>query len=161
MAVIVRDAKLGDAWELIELIFEFKQHLIKLGAKTINRNPQVLKSGVALEVGSTFRNDNWKYIVAEREGTLIGFLIGQIERCAPTDEYESCLRIMGDYLTSKSMGNARILQKMWDRLISWGVKKGVGYTFGMIHPGNQPAIKVAKAVNFKHHMTQFLRLEGD
>jgi hypothetical protein len=156
MAIKVREAQLVDVWDIIEMVCEFREHQKELGVKTIAKDRQVLKGGTALEVGLTFRDPQWKYIVAERDGELIGFMVGCIEKCGPTSEYESCMRVHGDYLKDKTLGNPRVLQKMWDLLLKWGHEKGADYYFGMIHPGNQPSIKTAKFAGLKHHMTEFI-----
>jgi len=158
MAIQVRQAKLADVWELLEMLLEFRNQQRELGVRTIAQNPGVLRGGTVIELGLTFNDPQWKYIVAEKDGLLVGFIVCHIERCGPTDEHEFCMRIHGDYLKEKSMANPRVLQKMWELLDTWAKSKGAEYYYGLIHPGNQPSIKVAKHVGFKHHMTQFLKM---
>lgn len=157
MATKIRPAKLSDVWELKNLIIEFRQHLANLGVKTIAKDENVLRGGTVIELGLTFENPNWCYIVAERDGELIGFIVGSIEQCGPTDSATLCMRIHGDYLRDNALSNPRILQKMWDALDKWGKSKGAEYYYCLIHPGNIPSIRTAKYVGFKHHMTQFIR----
>src|SRR5574343_1306624 len=158
MAIKIREAQLKDVWQLVEMVIEFRLKQQEIGVKTIAKEMDVLRGGTILELGLTFHNPQWKYIVADKEGELVGFIVGCVEQCGPTEEYHHCLRIHGDYLKEKSLGNPRILQKMWDVLDTWAKDNGAEYCYGMIHPGNQPSIRTAKYAGFKHHMTQFIKI---
>lgn len=160
MAIKVREAQLTDVWDLIEMVIEFRETQKEIGVKTIAKRPDVLRGGTVLELGLTFNDPAWKYIVADKDGTLVGFIVGCLESCGPTNEWDLCMRVHGDYLTEKSLANPKILLKMWELLDKWSQEKGAKYCYGMIHPGNQPSIKTAKYLGFKHHMTQFVKIYG-
>jgi len=155
--VKVRDARIYDIPQLRDMLVEFYNWQRKLGNK-IYTNGQLLEGGVTIELGAGFHNPMWKIIVAEREGSIIGLLIGILEHCGAIEKFTHCIRIKADYMKDSSLARPEILRKMWHRLVGWGTEFNVGYYYGLIHPGNQPSIKVAKEVGFRHHTTQFLRL---
>jgi hypothetical protein len=155
--VKIRDARVYDIPQLRDMMVEFINWQRKLGNK-IYTNGQFLEGGVTIELGAGFHNPMWKIIVAERDGIILGLLIGILEHCGPTEKFTNCVKIKADYMKDSSLARPIILRKMWQRLVNWGTDFNVGYYYGLIHPGNQPSIKAAKEVGFRHHSTQFLRL---
>lgn len=154
----IRDAKIYDIPTLESLMYDFLRHQTSLGNKIYATNELHLRGGITIQLGIGYSDPRWKIIVAERDNRITGFLIGILEPCAATEKYVSCVRIHADYMLDDSMNRGRILKKMWQELEKWGRKNGAGYFHGFIHPGNQPSIRAAKEVNFKHHTTQFLKV---
>lgn len=157
VSIKIRDARIYDIPQIIDIMEEFVNWQIRLGNKTYT-NGDHLRGGLTIEIGSSFYDNRCKMIVAEKGGIITGLLIAVLEHCSPTDKFVNCVRIKADYIKDKSLRRPAILRAMWDKLLSWGDKFEAGYYYGLIHPGNQPSIRTAKEVGFRHHTTQFLRL---
>ena len=156
-SIKIRDARIYDIPQIVDMMEEFVQWQRRLGNK-IYTNGSMLRGGVVLEVGASFHDNMCKVIVAEKNGIIVGLLIAQLEHCGPMDKFATCVRIKADYIKDKSLRRPAVLRAMWNKLLNWGGKFEVGYYYGLIHPGNQPSIRTAKEAGFRHHTTQFLRL---
>jgi len=156
-SIKIRDARIYDLPQIIDIMEEFINWQIRLGNK-VYASGDHLKGGLTIEIGSSFYDNRCKMIVAEKGGLIVGLLIASLEHCSPTDRFVNCIRIKADYIKDKSLRRPAILRAMWDKLLTWGEKFEAGYYYGLIHPGNQPSIRTAKEVGFRHHTTQFLRL---
>ena len=161
MAIIVRRAKVSDLPQLIDKMCEHAQGQKDFGVKTIAKDPQVVQGGMMIELGGCFLLPNYRIVLAEKDGDIVGYVIGVLEHCPPIDEYIKAVRIRADYINDKSLAAPKILTAMWNEIYKWGRAEGAGYFYGLIHPGNQPSIRTAKHAGFKHHMTQFLVLTSD
>jgi hypothetical protein len=161
VAIKVRKAKISDIPQLIDKMCEHVEVQKKLGVKTIAHDPMVVRGGISIELGGCFLMPNYRIILADKEGDIVGYVIGVLEHCPPIDEYVKAVRIRADYVSEKSLAAPRILEAMWNEIYKWGKSEGAGYFYGLIHPGNQPSIRTAKHAGFKHHMTQFLVLTTD
>ena len=157
LTIKIRDARIYDIPQIVDMMEEFILWQKKLGNK-IYTNGNMLRGGLVIDIGASYHDPMCKTIVAERGGVIVGLLVGQIEHCGPTDRFANCIRIKADFVKDKSLYRPRMLRAMWDKLLEWGKRYDVGYYYGLIHPGNQPSIRTAKEVGFKHHTTQFLRL---
>lgn len=153
----VRKATIPDLPQLVEKQVLFYQTLQQKGAKDIAVNPDTLRGGVIMELGYGFQNPNWLYIVATKDDTVIGFMISILEMCAPIQGDFKCVRIHGLYLENDTLGGPAVLNAMWGMTESWAEEQGAGHFYANIHPGNQPSVRAAKSMQFKHHYTQFYR----
>ncbi len=157
MKVKIRRAKISDIPQLEDLLFEFYRIQRNLGVKTIVENDNVLKGGVAIELGSGFMSPNWMCIIAERAGDIIAVMIGVVEFCTPTASALKCVKITTNYLVDNSLAGPRVLIGIWGLMKDWATENGAEFFYSNIHPGNQPSIRAAKHVGFKHHFTQFYK----
>jgi hypothetical protein len=156
--VIIRDARIHDIPQLEDMMIAFLLHQITLGNRLITKEPAQLKGGLVIELGMMYNDPGSKIIVAERNNQLVGFLIGVLEFCEPVCRFLKCVRIKADYMEESSIARGLILRKMWETLEEWAWKNGAEFFYGLIHPGNQSSIRVAKEVGFKHHFTQFVKI---
>lgn len=157
MKIKVRRARVSDIRQLQDRLFEFCEIQKKIGCKDIAKNADVLWGGIAIEIGNGFNNPNWMCVVAVKDEKLIAFMIGILEFCAPTSEDLKCVRIHANFLDEDSLVGPRIIISMWGMINSWAKEAGAGYFYANIHPGNQPSVRSAKKIGFKHHYTQFYR----
>lgn len=155
--VTIRQARLADMPQLEDLLIEFYEIQRRRGNRTLASNPNVLRGGVMVELSMNWANDNCRIMVAERDGVLLGFFIAEIIFCRPIEEYHKCVWVRGDYVKGKSLLNPIILERMWSQIYKWGESQGASYFFGDIHQSNQPSIRTAKSVGFKHYFTRFLK----
>lgn len=158
--IIIRSARLADLPQLEDLLVEFYETQKKRGNKTLANNPDVLRGGVMAELSMNWLNPNCKIMVADKSGELLGFFIAEIVNCRPIEEYHRAAWIRGDYVIPRinSLLRPVILKKMWSEIHKWSVQNGVSYFYGDIHQSNQPSIKTAKSVGFKHYLTRFMKL---
>ena len=157
MKIKVRKAKVSDIRQLQERLFEMYEAQKKIGCKDINKNSDVLWGGIAIEIGNGFSNPNWHCVLAEKDGDIIAFMIGVLEFCSPVAEDFKCVRIAASFLDENSLAGPKILTKMWEAINRWAKDMGAGHFYANIHPGNQPSVRTAKKIGFKHHYTQFYR----
>jgi hypothetical protein len=157
MKIKIRKAKISDIPMLVEKVYDFYSILKDKGAKDINQDDQVLRGGITIEIGNGFSNPNWLCVVAVKDDRLLAFMIGILEFCSPTAEDMSCVRIHANYLDVDSLVGGKVLLGLWGLMEDWARERGVGYFYANIHPGNQPSIRTAKKIGFKHHYTQFYR----
>jgi len=153
----VRRAKVSDIRQLQEKLFKFYEIQIGKGCKDINKDPDVLWGGIAIEVGNGFSNPNWYCVLAEKDGEVIAFLIGILEFCSPIAENLKCIRVAASFLDEDSFAGPKVLTKMWEMLHNWAKDMGAGHFYANVHPGNQPSIRTVKKMGFNHHYTQFYR----
>jgi hypothetical protein len=156
--ITIRDARIHDIPQLEDMMIVFLHRQIELGNRLITKEPNHLKGGLVIELGLMYNDPMTKIIVAERNGELVGFLIGVLEFCDPVSRFLKCVRIKADYIEETSLARGLVLRKMWETLEDWAQKSGAGFFYGLIHPGNQSSIRVAKEVGFKHHTTQFVKI---
>lgn len=153
----IRKAKMTDIPQLVGLIEEVMQNEIRLGNRTVARNPEHLRAGVMVQMGQMFgRPDVRIEVTTNGTDRVIGFVIGMIEMCPPTEDHLRCLRIWLDYINDDTLAGPKLGLKMWERVHQWGKEQGAGYTFAHILPKNIPSIRIAKHVGFRHHYTQFI-----
>ena len=157
MKIKVRKAKVSDIRQLQEKVFEMYETQKKIGCKDINKDSDVLWGGIAIEIGNGFSNPNWHCVLADKDGEVIAFMIGVLEFCSPVAEDFKCVRIAANFLDENSLAGPKILTKMWDMINGWAKDMGAGHFYANIHPGNQPSVRTAKKIGFKHHYTQFHR----
>jgi hypothetical protein len=157
LKIKIRRAKISDIPELVDKLLDFYTTLKDRGAKDIVKDDQVLRGGITIEVGAGFSNPNWLCVVADKDGSLIAFMIGILEFCSPIGEDMKCVRIHANYLKEDSLVGPRVLTGLWGLVEDWARENGAGHFYANIHPGNQPSIRTAKLVGFKHHYTQFYR----
>lgn len=157
---IVRRAKIEDLPELIDMCVESALIQVKHGNQLFSDDPNVLRGGFVIEAGMLFHSPRARIVVAQREENLIGYLIGTLEDCGPTEKFFRCVKIRGEYLrpAMNSLQRPLVLLTMWETLRKWGIQMGADYFFSFIHPGNTPSIRVAKRGGFKHNMTQFVNI---
>lgn len=153
----VRKGQFKDIPQLVEKLVQFYNTLTERGARDIALDPAVLRGGVVIEVGVGFQSSNYQVIVAEKDDDLIGYMIGILEYCSPIQKDMKCVRIHATFLDGDSLANPRLLQSMWSLMEDWAKESGAGHFYANIHPGNQPSVRVAKRIGFKHHYTQFYR----
>jgi hypothetical protein len=157
MKIKVRRVKVSDIRQLQEKLFDFYEIQKKIGCRDINKDSNVLWGGIAIELGVGFNNPNWYCVVADKDGELIALMIGVLEFCSPIAEDLKCVRIRANFLDEDSLIGPKILSKMWGMLNNWAKDMGAGHFYANIHPGNQPSVRTAKRIGFKHHYTQFYR----
>lgn len=157
MAIQVRKAKLADIPKLVDKLHDFYDFLKQKGAKDIASEDNVLRGGITIEVGTGFSNPNWFCVVADKDGELIAFMIGLLEFCTPTSEAFKCVRVHANYLNESSFVGPKVLMGLWGLMEDWAKENGAEFFYANIHPGNQPSIRAAKQIGFKHHYTQFYR----
>ncbi len=157
MKIKIRRAKLSDIPQLMDKIHEFYGVLKERGARDIAQDDRVLRGGIAIEVGNGFSNPNWFCVVAERGEDIIAFMLGILEFCSPIGEYFKCVKVQGTYLENETLAGPRVLMGMWGLLEDWAKENGASFFYANIHPGNQPSVRAAKKIGFKHHYTQFYR----
>ena len=120
-------------------------------------NPDVLRGGIVIEIGNGFTNPDWFCVVADRGREIMAFMIGILEFCSPVEQHLKRVRIHANYNNDDSLASPRLLMSMWGLMEDWAKERGAGYFYANIHPGNQPSVRAAKRVGFKHHYTQFYR----
>jgi hypothetical protein len=157
MKIKVRRAKVSDVRQLQEKLFKLYEIQKDIGAKDIAKDNDVLWGGSTIEIGTGFNNPNWHCVVADRDGELIAFLVGILEYCSPVAEDMRAVKIHANYLENDSLIGPRVLMSMWGLMEDWAKENGAGHFYANIHPGNQPSIRAAKKIGFKHHYTQFYR----
>lgn len=157
MKIKVRRAKVSDIPQLVDKVEDFYEILKSKGARDIAQDGNVLRGGITIEIGQGFNNPQWFCVVADKGGEIIAFMIGILEYCGPIDESLTRVRIHANYLNEDSFIGPRLLEKMWGEIEEWAKQNGAGYFYANIHPGNQPSVRVAKKIGFKHHYTQFYR----
>jgi hypothetical protein len=157
MKIKIRRAKISDIPQLVDKIVNFYDILKEKGAKDIARDENVLRGGTTIEIGNGFSNPNWLCIVAEKSGEIIAFMIGILEFCSPVSEQFKCVKIYSTYSEDDSMVGPKVIISMWGLIQDWAKEQGAGYFYANIHPGNQPSVRGAKYLGFKHHYTQFYR----
>ena len=157
MAIKVRRAKVSDIRQLQEKLFEMYGVQIEKGCKDVNKNPDVLWGGIAIEIGNGFANPNWYCVLAEKDGNIIAFMIGLLEFCSPVAEDLKCVRIAASFSEENSLVGGRVLTKLWELINNWAKDVGAGHFYANVHPGNQPSVRGVKHLGFKHHYTQFYR----
>ena len=157
MKTKIRQAKIFDIPRLLERVYEFYEVLKTKGAKDIAQDVDVLRGGIAIEIGNGYVNPNWYCVIAERDKDIIAFLVGILEFCAPVSEHFKCVRVHGIYLENDSLVGPKVLFALWSLLEEWAKEYGASYFYANIHPGNQPSVRAAKKMGFKHHYTQFYR----
>jgi len=153
----IRRAKISDIRRLVDKMCEFYGILKSKGAKDIVRDDEVLRGGVTIEIGNGFNNPHWLCVLAERGEDIIAFIVGELEFCSPIGEFLKCMRIRATYLEDDSLVGPRVLLGLWSLVEDWAREHGAGFFYANIHPGNQPSVRAAKRVGFKHHYTQFYR----
>jgi hypothetical protein len=157
VAIKVRRAKVSDIRQLQEKLFEMYEIQKKIGCKDVNKSPDVLWGGIAIEIGNGFSNPNWLCVLAEKDGEIIAFMIGLLEFCSPVAEDLKCVRIAASFSDENSLVGPKVLTKLWGLINNWAKDVGAGHFYANIHPGNQPSVRGAKHLGFKHHYTQFYR----
>ena len=157
MRIKVRKAKLSDIPQLVDKFQDFYTTIRDLGARDINKNDDVLRGGIVIEIGQGFNNPNWFCVVGERVGEIVSYMVGALEFCSPVSEHLRCVRICGNYLKDDSLIGPKIIIGMWGLVQDWAKENGAEYFYCNIHPGNQRSIRAAKHIGFKHHYTQFYR----
>ncbi len=157
MKTKIRKVKIGDIPRLVDGIFDFFTILKTKGAKDIVKDDEVLRGGITIKLGNGFSDPNWYCVVAERGEELIAFMIVTLEFCSPIDEHFKCVRVQANYLKDDTLAGPRVLMGMWGMVEDWAKEHGAGYFYANIHPGNQPSVRAAKRIGFKHHYTQFYR----
>lgn len=153
----VRRAQIKDIPQLVDKLTEFYSGLIQRGARDIANEGVVLRGGVTVEIGVGYQSPNFNVIVAEDGNDIIGFMIGILEGCSPIQHDMKCVRIHATSLNNDSLAGPRILTSMWELMYDWAKENGAGHFYANIHPGNQPSVRAAKKMGFKHHYTQFYR----
>ena len=153
----IRKAKVSDIPRLMDKVHEFYDILKTKGAKDIAQDDSVLRGGIAIEIGTGYNNPNWLCILAERGEDIIAFMVGILEFCGPTSEALKCVRIHASFLKEDSLIGPKIIRSIWGEIVEWAKENGAGYFYANIHPGNQPSVRGAKHLGFKHHYTQFYR----
>lgn len=161
MKIKVRRAKIQDVPQLVERIKDFYDIIKTKGARDLAQDESVLKGGIVIEVGNGFVNPNYYCIIAEKDGDIVAFMIGVLEFCSPVCEYLKCVRIHANYLNNDSLAGPKVLTAMWKLMEDWAEEHGAGFFYANIHPGNQPSVRAAKSIGFKHHYTQFFKLVGE
>lgn len=156
----VRRAKIIDIAAVIEKLFKFYQILRDKGARDIAQNDGILRGGTIIEVGNGFANPNWFCAVATKDQEVLAFMIAVLEFCQPICEYHKCVRIHADYQETDTFVGPKLLTAMWDLIETWAEENGASFFYANIHPGNQPSIRAAKSIGFKHQYTQFFRPVG-
>lgn len=151
----VRRAKYQDVPQLVDRLVEFYSGLAQKGAKDIETREAVLRGGVVAEVGTGIDNPHWHCIVAVKDLEVVGFMIGILQPCSPIQSDFRCVRIHAMFLDNDSLAAPKILKSMWGLMDSWSKENGAGHYYANIHPGNQPSVRAAKSIGFKHHYTQF------
>lgn len=157
MKIQIRKARISDIPSLVDKVQKFYSFLKERGARDIAHDEAVLRGGIVIEIGAGFSNPNWLCVVAVRGVEVVAFMVGILEYCSPTSEYHRCVKIHADYLENDSLVGGRVLLGMWGVIESWAKDHGAGYFYANIHPGNQPSVRAAKSIGFKHQYTQFYR----
>ena len=157
MKIKIRKAKVSDIPRLMDKIHEFYDTLKAKGARDIAHDDAVLRGGIAIEIGNGYNNPNWRCILAEKGDEIIAFMVGILEFCGPTSEVLKCVRIHANFLKEDSLAGPKVLKSIWGEIDEWAKENGAGYYYANIHPGNQPSVRAAKHMGFKHHYTQFYR----
>lgn len=153
----VRRSQYKDIPQLVEKLVQFYGLLKDRGARDIVPNPEVLRGGVVIEVGVGFQSPQYLFVVAEKDDEIIGYMIGILEHCSPIQKDMRCVRIHATFLDNDTLASPKILTSMWSLMEEWAKENGAGHFYANIHPGNQPSVRAAKRVGFKHHYTQFFR----
>ena len=153
----IRKAKISDIPSLVDKLQKFYSFLKDRGARDIAHDELVLRGGIVIEIGAGFSNPNWLCVVAVKDGEVVAFMVAMLEYCSPIAEYHKCVKIHADYLENDSLAGGKVLLGMWGMLESWAKDNGAGYFYANIHPGNQPSVRSAKSIGFKHQYTQFYR----
>ncbi len=157
MKVQIRRAKVSDVKQLQEKMFDLCVKQKDIGAKDVAKDDNVLWGGSTIEIGTGFSNPNWYCVVADRGGDIIAFMVGILEFCSPISEDLKTVRIHALSLENDSLIGPRVLMGMWGLMEDWAKECGAGHFYANILPGNQPSIRAAKKIGFKHHYTQFYR----
>ncbi len=157
MSIKIRRAKVSDIPRLLNGVYNFYNILKVKGAKDIAQDEDVLRGGIAVEIGNGYTDPNWYCVIAERDKDIIAFLVGILEFCAPTSEHLKCVRVHAIYIDNDSLVGPRVLMGLWSLLEDWAKEYGGEFFYANIHPGNQPSVRAAKKMGFKHHYTQFYR----
>lgn len=157
MATKIRKAKYADVPYLIDMVYEVLEGERNRGSKIL-ADGMLLRGGAIIEFATVFNEPNCRVVVAERDNKLIGFIIGIIEHCRPTERFDKCLRVWMDYIKDDTLALPETLSKMWEHIRDWGHKNGGEYAFCHILPGNVPSIRAAKHAGFNHHYTQFINV---
>ena len=69
---IVRNARISDIPQLVDMMMEFAEIQKKFGNKIYAANSDALRGGICIELSLAFDNPAWKIIVAQRKDSLIG-----------------------------------------------------------------------------------------
>ena len=162
MKIKIRKAKIIDIPSLVDKLFMFYTYLRdEKRAIDIAKDDNVLRGGIVIEVGNGFSNPNWQCVVAVQDSEIVAFIIGILEFCAPISEHHKCIRIHANYQDSGTMAGGKILLSLWSLLEVWAKEQGASYFYANIHPGNQPSVRAAKHIGFKHQYTQFYKSVTD
>jgi hypothetical protein len=153
----IRRAKITDIPSLVDKVQKFYSFLKDRGARDIAHDDAVLRGGIIIEIGAGFSNPNWMCVVAVKNSEVIAFMIGILEYCSPISEFHKCVKIHADYLDDNSLVGGKVLLGLWRVLEAWAKESGAGFFYANIHPGNQPSVRAAKSIGFKHQYTQFYR----
>jgi hypothetical protein len=156
----IRRAKISDIPSLVDKVQKFYTFLKDRGARDIAHDESVLRGGIVIQIGTGFSDPNWFCTVAVKDQEVIAYMIGSLEYCAPTAEYHKCVKIHAmhnDQGNTDSLVGGKVLLGLWGMMETWAKECGASYFYANIHPGNQPSVRSAKIIGFKHQYTQFYR----
>ena len=156
----IRRAKITDIPSLVDKVQKFYSFLKDRGARDIAHDEAVLRGGIVIEIGNGFSNPNWFCTVAVKDSEVVAYIIGNLEFCSPIAEYHKCVKIQAlhnDQGDSNSLVGGKVLLGLWGMMEAWAKENGASYFYANIHPGNQPSVRSAKLIGFKHQYTQFYR----
>ena len=156
----IRKAKISDIPSLVDKVQKFYSFLKDRGARDIAHDELVLRGGVVIEIGAGFSNPNWYCTVAVKDSEVVAYIIGSLEFCSPISEYHKCVKIHAlhnDQGDGDSLVGGKVLLGLWSMIEAWAKENGASFFYANIHPGNQPSVRSAKLIGFKHQYTQFYR----
>lgn len=104
----------------------------------------------------SLRDENKLVLVAEKDGEIIGYFLGEIEN-APFYSKERKIGIVADTAVSKSDRRQGVLKELFKNALTWFKEKGVYYLELSVHVKNQTALAAWRKFGFFEYRLRMRR----
>lgn len=152
-SAIIRDATALDMPRVIKLVEQLIAHEAKLGDTTISLDHPTRRSMLTEKMAEVLFSPDYKIIVIEKSGRLLGLFICEIEERPPYYNWTRQCFIWIAYAKRNPIFIKRVLAVV----AAWAKEKGCQGIIGRCIEQNERTHRLLKALKFKPHERTFTR----
>lgn len=149
----IREATLQDLEVLHKLQLELAKYESKLDKNL--KNPLKIKEQYYKYYKKKFQNKNCRFLVAEEDTRVIGYILGWIERLPGIYKHEK-RGYVADVFVVKDKRGKGVGRKLLEELLKWFKSQKVEWIRLSVYSANVNAVKVWKKLGFKDYVIEMV-----